>query len=255
MIILLSPAKIQNFEKHPFESFYSLPEYMKEAGQLVKLIRQLSSSELSLLLQINSHLTQLNLDRYFNWHTPFTPDNSKQAILVFDGEVFRGLNPATFTNSDFEYAQNHLRILSGLYGVLRPMDLIQPYRLEVSSLLTTPAGKDLYAFWKQKITNSIVKALKKSGKPEFILNLASTEYFKSIELTNKKLRVINVEFYQYKEDKISQAVIYTKRARGLMAGYVLRNRIENEEELKGFADEGYWYDPRMSSENKLVFVK
>lgn len=255
MLILLSPAKIQNFEKHSFGSFYSTPEFMKEAGQLVRLIRQLAPSELAKLLEINSQLTQLNLDRYLNWHTPFSSENSKQAVLVFDGEVFRGLNPGAFSNQDFEYAQAHLRILSGLYGVLRPMDLIQPYRLEVSSSLQNPFGKDLYAFWQNKVTKSVTKALKESGEPACILNLASSEYFKTIDLKNKKTRVINVEFYQYKEDKFRQAVMYTKKARGLMAAYVLRNRIESEEELKGFSDEGYWFHPEMSTDNKLVFVR
>jgi len=255
MLILLSPAKIQNFEKFPFGSFYSEPEFMKEAGRLVKLMRKLSPAELSKLLEINSQLTQLNLDRYLNWHTPFTPENSKQAVLIFDGEVFRGLNAGTMSQDDLEYAQQHLRILSGLYGVLRPMDLIQPYRLEVSSLLENPAGKDLYAYWKEKVTKSVLNTLKNSGKSELILNLASSEYFKTLSLKNKKVRIIDVEFYQYKEDKFSQAVIYTKKARGLMAGYVLRNRIEDEEHLKGFAEEGYWYSPQMSTENKLVFVR
>lgn len=255
MVILLSPAKIQNFDKHPFGSFYSAPEFMKEAGQLVKLLRQLSPSELSKLLAINSQLTQLNLDRYLNWHTPFTPENSKQAVLAFDGEVFRGLNAGTFTNEDLEYAQQHLRILSGLYGVLRPMDLIQPYRLEVSSALQNPSGKDLYAFWKEKVTKSILKTLKASDNPKTILNLASSEYFKSLNLKETKIKIIDVEFYQFKEDEYRQAVIYTKKARGLMARWVIQNRITQQEDLKGFGDEGYWYNPQMSTDNKIVFVR
>lgn len=255
MITILSPAKIQNFNKHYITEKYSLPLFMNEAEQIVEIIRQLKPTELSKLLSINTNLTQLNIDRYFNWHLPFTPDNAKQAVLVFDGEAFRGLNAKAFTNEDFEYAQTHLRIFSGLYGVLRPLDLIQPYRIEVSTKLPNPSGKDLYAFWKEKVTSSIIDDLKKSGKPDVILNLASSEYFKTLDFKNLTVRVIDVEFLEYKNDTYRPIVIYTKKARGMMASYVIRNRIESEEELKGFADEGYWYNPQMSTENKLVFVR
>ncbi len=255
MIIILSPAKIQNFDKQSIREEYTLPVFMKEAELIVGLIRKLKPAELSKLLSINASLAQLNFDRYFNWHLPFTPENAKQAALVFDGEAFRGLNAKEFTAADFDYAQNHLRIMSGLYGVLRPLDLIQPYRIEVSSKLQNPMGNDLYAFWKDKVTRSIIKDFKKSGNPEIILNLASAEYFKTLELKNKNIKVIDVEFYEFKNDEYRQVVIYTKKARGMMARYVICNRIELEEELKGFATEGYWYNPQMSTENKLVFVR
>lgn len=255
MLIILSPAKIQNFKEQTTINKFTMPEFMTEAESLVKLMRELSPTDLSRLLGINTNLTQLNFDRFFNWHKPFSLRNAKQAVLTFDGEVFRGLNAKAFSAEDFEYAQNHLRILSGLYGSLRPLDLIQPYRLEVSSKLQNPYGKDLYIFWKETVTTSILKVLKKSGKPQFILNLASSEYFKTLDLKDKKTRVLNVEFYEYKNDKYTQIVIYTKRARGLMARYVIENRIENEEDLKGFNTEGYWYSPQMSSPNKLVFTR
>lgn len=255
MIIILSPAKILNFKEQTTTDKFTMPEFMTKAESLVKLMRDLSPSELSKLLDINTNLTQLNFDRFFNWHKPFTLKNAKQAAFTFDGEVFRGLNAETLSADDLEYAQTHLRILSGLYGVLRPLDLIQAYRLEVSSKLQNPSGKDLYAFWKESVTESILKALKKSGKPQFMLNLASSEYFKTLDLKNKKVRTLNVEFYEYKNDKYSQIVIYTKKARGLMARYVIENRIENEEDLKGFNAEGYWYSPQMSSPDKLVFTR
>ncbi|HRZ98339.1 MAG TPA: peroxide stress protein YaaA [Paludibacter sp.] len=255
MLILLSPAKIQNFKPQNFTEQFSIPEFMKEAGKLVDLIRELSPTELSNLLDINSNLTQLNFDRYFNWHKPFTPENAKQAVMVFDGEVYRGLDAKSFSDDDFEYAQNHLRLLSGLYGVLRPLDLIQPYRLEVSSKLINPLGNNLYDFWQKKVTKSVLTALVNSGKPEILLNLSSAEYFKSLNLKNKKVKVIDVEFYEYKHDNFKQIVIYTKKARGLMAGYVIKNRIEDEENLKGFDSDGYWYSPQMSTDNKLVFIR
>ncbi len=176
-------------------------------------------------------------------------------MLVFDGEVYRGLDAKSFSNADFEYAQNHLRLLSGLYGVLRPLDLIQPYRLEVSSKLINPRGNNLYDFWQKKVTKSVLSSLSISGKPEILLNLASSEYFKSLDLKNKKVKVIDVEFYEYKNDTFKQIVIYTKKARGMMARYVIQNQIENEEDLKGFSAEGYWYSPQMSKGNKLVFIR
>lgn len=255
MLILLSPAKIQNFKPQEVVKSFTLPEYINEAEQLVELLRELSPFELGKLLDINANLTQLNFDRVFNWHLPFTSKNAKQAIMTFDGEVFRGLNPKTFSESDFKYAQTHLRLFSGLYGVLRPLDLIQPYRLEVSSKLENPFGRNLYDFWRDKVTLSVLSALKSSGKPQVLLNLASSEYFKALELKNATIKVIDVEFYEHKNDVLRQVVIYTKKARGLMARYVIQNRIEKVEDLKGFGEDGYWFSPQMSTDTKLVFTR
>ena len=255
MVILLSPAKIQNFKSENCTDKFTKPEFMKEAQELVELMRDLNPSELSSLLDINANLTQLNYDRYFNWHLPFSLKNAKQAVLVFDGEVYRGLNAKTFSDAEFDYAQNHLLLLSGLYGLLRPLDLIQPYRLEVSSKLKNEYGKDLYSFWRSKITFQVNKALKKSGKPKVIVNLASSEYFKVLDISKINGKVIDIEFYEYKNDNFKQIVIYTKKARGLMARYIIENRIEELEDLKGFSAEGYWFSPQMSTENKLVFTR
>lgn len=255
MLVLISPAKIQNFKPQSVTEQYTLPEFLKQSEQLIQLIKELSTSELAKLLDINSSLTQLNIDRYFNWHLPFSPQNAKQAVLTFDGEAFRGLNAKTFSSDDFDYAQSHLRILSGLYGVLRPLDLIQPYRIDVSSKLRNPKGADLYAFWKEKVSASVLKAMKNGDKQEFILNLMSKEYLKTLDLKHKKVKVIDVEFYEMKDDQYKQIVIYTKKARGLMAQYVIKNRIEDIEDLKGFNDENYWFSPQMSTENKLVFTR
>ena len=175
--------------------------------------------------------------------------------MTFDGEVYRGLDAKTFSAEDFEYAQSHLRILSGLYGVLRPLDLIQPYRLEVSSKLKNAKGNDLYAFWRKKITSSVLKSVKNGDKQELILNLASSEYFKTLDLKNRTTKVIDVEFYEYKNDKFQQIVIYTKKARGMMARYVIENRIEKIEDLKGFNSSDYWFSPQLSTENKFVFTR
>lgn len=255
MLILLSPAKLQNTIVEHVTDVYTLPEFMYQANQLVKLIRKLSHKELAELLDINTDLTYLNIDRYFNWHLPFNPENSKQAVFTFNGEVFRGLDPRSLSESDLLYAQDHLLILSGLYGILRPLDLIQPYRLEVSSKLKNSQGDDLYAFWQKIIIKSVTKRLKVSTKPNFILNLASAEYLKVLDLKNSKLKVIDVEFYEFKDDKYRQIVIYTKKARGLMARYIIENKIENIEDLKGFNIENYWFSPQKSTDNKLIFTR
>lgn len=255
MLVLISPAKIQNFNPQSVTEQYTLPEFLKQSEQLIQLIKELSTSELAKLLDINSNLTQLNIDRYFNWHLPFSPQNAKQAVLTFDGEAFRGLNAKTFSSDDFDYAQSHLRILSGLYGVLRPLDLIQPYRIDVSSKLRNPKGPDLYAFWKEKVSASVLKAMKNGDKQEFILNLMSKEYLKTLDLKHKKVKIIDVEFYEMKDDKYKQIVIYTKKARGLMAQYVIKNRIEDIEDLKGFSAENYWFSPQLSTDSKLVFTR
>lgn len=189
------------------------------------------------------------------WHLPFSLENARQAALVFDGEAFRGLDAKSFTPADFEYAQHHLRILSGLYGVLRPLDLIQPYRLEVSSKLKNQAGSDLYPFWKDKVSTFIRNELQHHSEASFILNLASSEYFKMTDFQKSNIPVVEVEFYQYQQDTMRQVVIYTKKARGMMARYVITNRINSFEELKGFDSEGYWFDPQLSTDRKLVFVR
>lgn len=255
MLILLSPAKVQNFKTEGSVKTFTKPEYTDEAELLIGLLRELSATELSRLLDINANLTQLNFDRIFNWHRPFNLKNAKQVVFVFDGEVFRGLNAKTFSEEELAYAQKHLRLFSGLYGLLRPLDLIQPYRLEVSSRLKNPFGKDLYEFWREKVTHSVIHALKSSGKPSVLLNLASTEYFKTLDLRNTGIKVIDVEFYETKNDQLKQIVIYTKKARGLMARFVIQNRIDKMEDLKGFSDEGYWFSPQLSTETKLVFTR
>lgn len=255
MLLLLSPAKIQNFKPQHYVNEFTLPQFMTEAEQLISKIKELSREELAGLLEINSSLAQLNADRHFNWQRPFTPQNAKQAVFVFNGEVFHGLDAKTLSPEDFPYLQSHLRILSGLYGVLRPFDLIQPYRLDVSTRLRTEAGNNLYAYWGNKITEALNLAIKDSGGPQVLLNLASGEYMKSINRKLLKADVIDFDFLEYKDDVFKPIVIYIKKARGMMVRYVVENRIENVEDLKGFSGGGYWYSPHLSTENKLVFTR
>jgi len=255
MLLLLSPAKIQNFEPQQVVTNYTLPEFMAEAEILAHKIKQLSMAELAELLDINSSLTQLNMDRHFNWQPPFTPQNAKQSVFVFNGEVFHGLNAKNFFPEEFIYLQKHLRILSGLYGVLRPFDLIQPYRLDVSTRLRTDAGNNLYAFWGNKITESLNEAIAASGGPKVLLNLASGEYMKSINRKLLNAEIIDFDFLENKNDKYKPIVVYIKKARGMMVRYVTENRIENVEDLKGFNADGYWYNSGLSTEQKLVFTR
>lgn len=255
MLLLLSPAKIQRHITGKANAPFTTLSFPDEAAELVEHIRQLSPREISKLLQINSQLTQLTIDRFREWKYPFTSTNACRAMELFDGEVFRGLDAGSLSREEEKYAQQHLRILSGLYGILRPLDLIQPYRLEVSSRLQNPAGKDLYPFWRDKVTQHLKDVLEKSDNPEIILNLASSEYFRMINTKALNANVIDVEFFQYQHDQLRQVVIYTKKARGLMARYVLKHRIKKIEDLKGFDTDGYWYDPNRSTQSKLVFAR
>lgn len=260
MIILLSPAKIQNFKQDldlvpdSIKKNFTTPLFIKEAEYLVKLMRKLKADELARLLSINNQLTQLNFDRIFQWQLPFSTENSKQAAFVFDGEVYRGLSFKTFNDTQIEFAQSHLRLLSGLYGILRPLDLIQAYRLEVSSKLENKQGADLYKFWTDKITKHLASQLK-SLKQDTILNLASGEYSKSIDFPKLKARVVSPEFFEYKSDKLKQIVIYTKRARGLMASFAIRESITTVDDIVAFDYEGYRYDPMISTPDRPIFVR
>lgn len=254
MLIILSPAKIQSF-KHPATTLkFSIPHFMSEASELVALMRELSTHELSDLLETNTKLTDLNIDRYFNWHLPFNLQNAKQAAFAFDGEVFRGLQANTLTEKELEFAQQHLVILSGLYGALKPLDLIQPYRLDVSSALKNKYGENLYPYWQHKVSDYLVKLLLQT-QSKVLINLASAEYNKTLLLKNTGIRKIDIEFFEYKHDAFKQIVIYTKKARGSMARYLIKNQITNHEDVKGFSEGGYWYYPALSSENKFVFVR
>lgn len=252
MLILLSPAKIQNFEPQNILQENTLPAFLPEASQLVDVMKKFSAKELENLLQINPYLARQTADRYYNWSLPFTVENAKQTILVFNGEVFHGLDAKSFSVNDFEYAQSHLRVFSGLYGVLCPFDLIQPYRLDVGTKLLINK-KNLYYFWRDKLTQNILQVVQRSGSP--VVNLMSNEYFKVIDKKKIKVPIIDIEFLESKNDSYKPIVVYTKKARGLMARYIIQNKIEDVEHLKAFSDEGYWYNHNLSTQAKLVFTR
>ncbi|MBN1462503.1 MAG: peroxide stress protein YaaA [Paludibacteraceae bacterium] len=256
MLIIISPAKILNLKPQNVVSKYTLPDFLDKSKQVIERARELNIEDLQKLSQVNRSIAQTNYDRFYNWQTPFTPENAKQAILTFNGEVYNGLQAKTFSSEDFDYLQNHLRILSGLYGVLRPLDLMQPYRLEIGSKLNVGKTNNLYDFWGNTITEKLNEAFETSGNPKVLINLASGEYFKSVNAKLLKAKVIDIEFYEIKNDgSLKTIVVYTKKARGMMARYIIQNRIEEPEDLKGFDAEGYWFSPQLSNENKLVFTR
>ena len=229
MIIVLSPAKTLDFETPTTLAEHTQPAFLDQSQMLIKRLRQLSPLELSQLMTISDPLAALNATRYANWKKPFTPENAKQAVLAFNGDVYEGLDAATLSPAALQFAQDHLRVLSGLYGVLRPLDLMQPYRLEMGIRLTNPRGKDLYAFWGERIVDALNLALQES-KATTLLNLASEEYFRSVRTKKLCVPVIQPVFEDWSggqsTGKFKVISFYAKRARGLMARFALIKRLK-----------------------------
>lgn len=254
MLIIVSPAKNLDFKPQNLLNEYSLPEFTSQSEQLITALRKLTPKEIARLMEVNMSIAELNFQRYMAWQLPFTPDNAKQAILAFNGEVYRGLKAMTFRADDFKYAQEHFRVLSGLYGVLRPLDLIQPYRLEMGIKLETPGAENLYRFWGNRITEKLNEALTAMKKP-VLVNLASSEYFKAINTKILNARVINIEFFENKNGNYRTIVVYTKKARGMMSRFILLNRLTEPDDMKAFDEEGYIFNPRLSKGDNWVFTR
>jgi hypothetical protein len=254
MLILLSPSKTLDFDIPAKAIHPTQPEFLDEAQLLVDKLKKYSPAKLQDLMRINPKLADLNAKRYMDWHQPFTEENARQALLVFKGEVFTGLNAEDLSKEDFEFSQYHLRMLSGLYGVLRPLDLIQPYRLEIGTKLNTRKGKDLYQFWGNKITNSINAALKESGQ-NVIINLASNEYFNSIDKKKLDAEVYTPTFKDYKNGTYKFLTVYGKRARGMMARFIIKNKITDVEQIKLFDEDGYYYNDNLSEGRNWIFTR
>lgn len=252
MKIVISPAKSLNFESVlPTETFTE-GSFLKEARQVHKELKKLKPKDLSNLMDISDKLAELNWERNQSWKTPFTPDNSRPAIYAFDGEVYSGIDAYTIPMDKIEDLQSRLFILSGLYGLLKPLDLIQPYRLEMGTSIAIGESKNLYSFWKTKITKALNKSL---SKGEFLLNLASNEYFSAIDTKSLKANVITPEFKDYKNGKLSMISFFAKKARGLMVRYIIDTNAQTIDDIKGFNYEGYAFDANLSSESKLVFTR
>lgn len=254
MLITLSPSKGQDFTAAPLSKKYTKPADLKDSELLVKQLRKIKSKKLQELMAISENIAVLNVERYKTFTTPFTTKNARQAIFAFKGDVYGGFDLNSFNEEDYAYAQNHLRILSGLYGCLRPMDLIQPYRLEMKTKLKNDRGDNLYQFWGERITKSINKELKKQEEA-VLINLASNEYFKSIKPKLLAGRLLNINFKETKNGKTRVVAIFAKRARGLMADYIIRNRIEKSEDLKQFKLSGYKFDKSLSDDKQWTFER
>jgi cytoplasmic iron level regulating protein YaaA (DUF328/UPF0246 family) len=254
MLMVISPAKTLDYESPLATQRFTQPALLEKSHQLIDVARDLSPAQISSLMGISDKLAHLNADRFNQWQPPFSLENARQAILAFKGDVYTGLQAETFSDDDFDFAQQHLRMLSGLYGLLRPLDLMQPYRLEMGIKLANPAGKDLYGFWGDLLTEKLNEAIAEQGD-DVLINLASDEYFKAIKPKKLNAKLIKPVFLDEKNGKFKVISFYAKKARGLMSRYVIQNRLTNPAQLKKFDVDGYFLDGAESSENELVFKR
>ena len=252
MLIVLSPAKSLDYKSPAKVKAPTLPEFVSESAKLIADLKKLSPQEVANLMGLSDQLAALNVGRYRDWSKKFTEENSKPAIYAFDGDVYDGFDVKTLDAKAIAFAQDHIRILSGLYGALRPLDLMQPYRLEMGTSFKNARGKDLYAFWGERVTHSLKQVLEQQKKP-VLLNLASEEYFKVLQAKNLDCPVISPIFQDGKDGKYKIISFYAKRARGLMARFVVENRITDAADLKGFNLDGYKYVPSESKPEKPLF--
>ncbi len=254
MIIILSPSKGQDFESPTPCNLHSIPEDIKDSETLVRELGKFKTADIQQLMSVSENIANLNVDRVKHFKTPFTLDNAKQAIYAFKGDVYSGIKINSYNENDLYYAQNHLRILSGLYGCLRPLDLIQPYRLEMKTRLHNPKGENLYQFWGEKITQSLNLALAEQQQPTLV-NLASNEYFKSVKPKLLEGKLLTINFKETRDGKTRVIAIFAKRARGMMADFIIKNRIEHQDGIKDFTIAGYKFNNKMSDETQWTFTR
>jgi cytoplasmic iron level regulating protein YaaA (DUF328/UPF0246 family) len=260
MLLLLSPAKKLDYDSTVRTTLHSQPLFVEQAGALIKILKKKSASEVAGLMKLSDALAKLNVDRYAAWKPEFTLVNSRQAILAFNGDVYEGLDASSLSDAKLKWAQEHVALLSGLYGVLRPLDLMQPYRLEMGTRLKTQKGANLYDFWGASLAEYLNQQLedlaraKKGAKDRpVVVNLASNEYFKAVDLKALKARVVQCVFQDYKNGAWKIISCHAKKARGLMARYVVDHKINKVEALQGFNSEGYAFEASASTAEKLVF--
>lgn len=254
MLIVISPAKTLDYESEIPELETTQPDFLKESAALIKELRELSPQQISSLMKVSDKLGILNYDRFHAWKRPFTGRNSRPALLAFKGDVYTGLDAQSMAKRDFNYAQKHLRMLSGLYGLLRPMDLMQPYRLEMGAKFENTRGKNLYEFWGKQITEALNKQLQ-SLKSRELVNLASNEYFKSVKPKELDAEIITPHFKDLKNGEYKMISFFAKKARGMMSRWAIDQRVKKAEQLKGFDVAGYEFNPEMSSERDWVFTR
>ena len=254
MLIVISPSKTLDFNKSIDIQEYTQPEFVKEASALIKPLRKLSVDQLIELMGISPKLAQLNQERYFLWQPEFSPETARQALFAFRGEVYLGLDADSLLPSEIDAAQKQLRILSGLYGVLRPLDLMHPYRFEMGTQIAIGKYHNLYEFWQKKITTKIRKELDTSGS-NLLVNLASVEYFKAIDTKKLKAEIVTPEFKEGKNGTYQMVSFFAKKARGMMTRFILQNGITSENELTAFDSEGYCYNNTLSKPGRPVFTR
>jgi len=254
MLIVLSPAKSLDYDTPPITKKFTQPDAIGRSAELIDILRTYSPAKIASLMRISDPLAALNVGRFSSWTPECTTENAKQAVLAFSGDVYQGLDATSLNAQQLDYLQSHLRILSGLYGVLRPLDLLQPYRLEMGTKLANPHGKDLYAFWGTVITDVINSALRQHKTRELV-NLASEEYFKAVQPTLLNASVITPVFHDWSSGKYKIVSFYAKRARGLMARYAALHRITQAEQLKAFDSDGYAFYEAASNDASWVFLR
>ena len=254
MLVVVSPAKNLDFTSPVPTDQATSPELLEQASQLVERCRELTPAQLGSLMSISDKLATLNAERFAEFTTPFTKTNARQALYAFNGDVYTGLDAPSLSDNAVTYAQRHLRILSGLYGVLRPLDLMQAYRLEMGTKLDNAQGKDLYSFWGDTITQKLNEAMQAQGD-HVLVNLASNEYFRAVKKAKLAGAIITPQFKDYKNGQYKVISFYAKKARGLMARYILENQVEEVADLHNFTEQGYYFSEEQSSGNDLVFLR
>ena len=254
MITLLSPSKKLNFNEQNIVHSHTECDFIKSAEILANEAKNLTENDLKDLMSISDNLAKLNRERFDRWSLPFNTSNAKQAILAFDGGVYSGLKAENFKDKDFDFAQNHLRILSGLYGILKPLDLIQPYRLEMGISFKNKRGKNLYEFWKEDLTSNLNKTLKNHKNPT-IVNCASIEYFSAIDLNKFNGKILSVVFKEYRNDELKFISFNAKKARGLKPQLIMKNKIDSNNDIKDFDYDNYHFDSKLSDESTFVFTR
>ena len=254
MLALISPAKTLDYESALPTDLHTLPRLLEQSQQLVDLSRKLSASEIASLMSVSEKIAQLNVARFHDWDADLNFANARQAIYAFKGDVYTGLDAYSLSKADIDFAQQHLRMLSGLYGVLRPLDLMMPYRLEMGTKLKNSRGNNLYEFWGSIITDQINQDLAEIDA-KLLVNLASDEYYKSVNEKKIQAEIIKPVFLDQKNGKYKVISFYAKKARGLMARYLIENKLSQVEQLKAFDSEGYYFDAESSSDKELVFKR
>ncbi len=254
MLIVISPAKTLDYESPVSIKTHTMPDFLDDSALLIERARQFSELDIAELMQVSMKLAQLNFERFESWQLPFTSDNARQALLAFKGDVYTGLDAPSLDNTELKFAQAHLRILSGLYGLLRPLDLMMPYRMEMGRKIDNPRGKNLYEFWGGRITDALNQQLKKLKSP-YLINLASSEYFKAVKPKQLDGEIITPEFKDWKNGQYKMLGVYAKKARGQLSRFVIQNRITEPEAMKAFAEDGYHFNPELTNGNKWVFTR